>query len=69
MDWDWDEPEEPLLAELAFLWQGVVQGERKLDLKKILDVVPRFEQLPQQAPANNFRSDGRMTCARISVTG
>ena len=24
---DWDEPEEPLPAELAFLWQGVVQGE------------------------------------------
>ena len=37
----------------------MVQGERKLDLKKILDVVPRFEQLPQQALANNLRESNK----------
>ena len=62
---DWDEPEEPLPAELAFLWKGVVQGEIKLDLKKISDVKPRFEQLPQQAPANNFRSDPRKEINKV----
>ena len=55
---NWGEPQEPLPVALAFLWHGIVQGERKLDLKKALDVIPRFATLSQQAKANNFKSDG-----------
>ena len=62
---DWDEPWEPLFAELAFIWQRVMQSERKLDLKNILDVIPRFEKLPQQARANNFRSDGKQEINKV----
>ena len=33
---DWDEPEEPLPAELDFLWQGVVHGREKIGFEEDL---------------------------------
>ena len=54
----WDEPQQDLPLELAYLWANTVNGERRLDLKSVLNQVPRFKQLPRQAPLNNHRFDG-----------
>jgi len=54
---DWDEPETKFPDELAYIWKGVLAGERHLDLKSVLAKVPRFEGLPSRPPENNFRGD------------
>ena len=54
----WDEPKADLPQELAFLWQETSAGNRKLDLKLILNQVPRYRDLPGAAPINNHRADG-----------
>ena len=54
----WDQPKVALPVELSYIWAGTVSGERKLDLKTILGSIPRFVELPAQAPANNHRLDG-----------
>ena len=56
---DWDEAETKCPEELAFIWKGVLAGERKLDLKTILAKIPRFEGLPSRPPENNFRGDAQ----------
>ena len=53
----WDEPRQSLPQELAYIWHGVVQGERRLDLKSVLGPLPKYKELPEQAPLNNHRSD------------
>lgn len=53
----WDEPRHNLPQELAYIWQGVVQGERRLDLKAVLGPLPKYKELPQSAPVNNHRLD------------
>ena len=53
----WDVPKVALPPELGFIWTGTVAGQRRLDLKTVLDQVPRFAELPAQAPVNNHRSD------------
>ena len=54
----WDTPQAELPVELAFIWAGVCGGQRKLDLKTVLDNVPRYVELPQAALVNNHRLDG-----------
>ena len=54
----WDEPRADLPPELSFLWEQTAAGQRKLDLKVVLSQVPRYRDLPQQAPINNHRADG-----------
>ena len=39
---DWDEPVHELPPELAFIFEKVSKGERKLDLKELLDDLPRL---------------------------
>lgn len=53
----WDTPKVPLPVELAFIWSGTTSGDRRLDMKTLLGVVPRFAELPASAPANNHRWD------------
>ena len=54
---DWDEQLAKCPDELAYIWKGVLAGDRRLDLKAILSKVPRFEGLPFKPPENNFRGD------------
>ena len=54
---EWDEPETKFPEELAYIWKGVLSGERHLDLKSVLTKIPRFEGLPSKPPENNFRGD------------
>ena len=54
----WDQPKVPLPVELAYIWSGTIGGERRLDLKTVLAAVPKFLELPLQAPLNNHRLDG-----------
>ena len=54
---DWDESETKCPEELAYIWKGVLAGERRLDLKTILAKIPRFDGLPSRPPDNNFRGD------------
>ena len=54
---DWDEPGVPCPVELAYIWNGVQSGARRLDLKQVLDSIPRFTGLPSKPPENNFRGE------------
>ena len=55
----WDEQQQALPGELAIIWQGVKAGSRRLDLKSILERLPKFEGLPHRAPDNNHRGDSK----------
>ena len=55
----WDEPEEHLPPELNFLWSGVQDGKRKLDLRALKENVPGFKEVPRKALDNNYRSDSQ----------
>jgi hypothetical protein len=56
---EWDEQLAPLPGELSLIWQGVKGSARKLDLRQLLETVPKFMDLPNQAPTNNHRLDGK----------
>ena len=43
---EWDEPETKFPEQLAYIWKGVLSGERHLDLKSVPKKIPRFEGLP-----------------------
>ena len=55
----WDTEEQPLPHELRIIWQGLKAGTRRLELKTVLDSIPRFEEVPVKAPENNHRLDSR----------
>ena len=55
----WDEPLEPLPPDFQLIWQGVRAGTRRLDLRSLLQNVPRYTGLPEQAPLNNHRKDAK----------
>ena len=63
---DWDEVTEDLPPELTFIWREVAAGKRKLDLRSLLEVLPRFGQLPVKAPENNFREDAKKGADRTA---
>ena len=54
---DWDDPGIPCPVELAYIWNGVQSGERRLDLKQVMGSILRFTGLPSKPPENNFRGD------------
>ena len=61
MTFPWEEPEVPLPKELLTLWERSAQGLRRLDLKSLLETLPRWQQLPGRPKVNNYRSDaGRL---------
>ena len=53
----WEEPEYHLPKELARLWQRSEAGSRRLDLKQVLEMLPRWCELPNKPKANNYRAD------------
>jgi hypothetical protein len=54
---EWDEPEENLAPELAYLFGAVSRGERRLEMRDVLQQFPRFADLPTKPPENNHRGD------------
>ena len=55
----WDEKESEMAPELAFIWNEVKNGRRKLELRVVLEGLPRFKGLPLKPPENNHRSDSK----------
>ena len=51
----WDTWEEPLPSVLSFLWRRAENGEKKVDLRLLLDGIPSFTGLPVKCPENNHR--------------
>ena len=51
----WDEEVRELPAELKIVWQRCVSGDKKIDLKGLLDGVPPYDTLPRKPPVNNYR--------------
>ena len=54
---EWDEPEENLAPELAYLFGAVAKGERRLEMRDVLQQFPRFSNFPTKSPENNHRGD------------
>ena len=54
----WEEPEETLPAELKVLWERSEGGSKSLDLRRLLEELPRWSSLPLKPKANNYRQDG-----------
>ena len=59
MKLEWDEELAELPAELKFLFEKVLGGERHLDLKIVLDSVPKWDSLPLKPPENNHKMDSK----------
>ena len=55
----WEEAEEDLPEDLAQLWARAQEGTKKLDVKRLLQDIPVFRQLPARPPENNHRGDGK----------
>jgi len=69
MKLDWEEVTSPLPKELAYLWNKAKAGD-KLELRDVLNEVPRMAELPSQAPTNNHRVaqlDKQLRVAQQSV--
>ena len=49
----WEVVAEELPEDLKALWERALQGTKKLDVKRFLQDVPLFRQLPQRPPENN----------------
>ena len=62
----WDEEPVELPPELQVIWSGVKAQTRKLDLKTILDTLPKFNNLPSKAPENNHRLDSKKDQDRVA---
>ena len=56
---EWDEPLYELPSDLQALWEGVRSHARKLDLRSVLEAVPKYNVIPLKAPENNHRGDGK----------
>ena len=50
---EWDEVEEQLAPELLYLFNAVFKGERRLELREVLQGFPKFTDLPRKPPENN----------------
>jgi len=55
---DWEEAEEDLHGDLARVVERVRQG-RSIDVRALLEGIPRYHQLSNKAPENNHRRDGQ----------
>ena len=56
MKLDWEETSQSLAAELKYLWGKARSGDR-LDLKNILEEIPKFMELPTSPPINNHKQN------------
>ena len=65
---EWDEQTEELPKELKFIYDQVLAGKRKLELRSVLECLPKFSELPARAPENNFRKDGQRSQDRTVKT-
>ena len=65
---EWDEQTEELPKELKFIYDQVLAGKRKLELRSVLECLPKFSELPTRAPENNFRQDGQRSQDRTIKT-
>jgi hypothetical protein len=54
----WDEEVRPLPKEFGELWRRAASG-RRLELRTVLQEVPKFSVLPDRAPANNIRDHSK----------
>ena len=54
---DWDEPTVLLPQELTIIWNGVFSVKRRLEVAAALANVPRYAEVPPEAPRNNPRQD------------
>ena len=69
MKLDWEEDVVELPRELSYLWNKAKAGER-LELREVLQEVPKMRELPRQAPGNKHRdSDGRCSAGGIQKRG
>jgi hypothetical protein len=55
----WEEQEETLPGELAHLWSRAEAGTKRLDLKALLEDLPRWAELPVKPKQNNYRQDNQ----------
>ena len=54
---EWDEVEEQLAPELLYLFNAVAKGERRLELREVLQGFSKCAHLPGKPPENNHRGD------------
>ena len=59
LEFPWDETVGKLPRELEELWKRAQSNDKRVDLKKLLEDLPRFSSLPKRPPENNFRQDSR----------
>jgi hypothetical protein len=64
----WDEVEESLPAELKFINEEVRAGNRNLDLKSVMEGIPRYQGLPVRPPENTHRGDAKNDGLQGSMT-
>ena len=55
----WDEQLSEPTPVLLKIYKSVLTGTRKLDLKTVLDKVPRYQDVAWRAPENNYRQDAK----------
>ena len=51
--------------QLPVFFQGVFDGSRKINLKELLDAIPKYKGVPVQAPQNNHRQDGKQKLDQV----
>ena len=59
VQFSWDEQTSELPKELQVLWNRALEGEGKIDIRRLLEQHPRFAQLPAKAPDNNLLAEYR----------
>ena len=62
----WDIEEEPLPKELKVIWKRVQAGDRRFEVRELLDSVPQYDTLQKKAFVNNHRGDGASAADRTA---
>jgi hypothetical protein len=55
----WEAPLQRTPADLATIWRRFGSGQDHLDVRGMLENVPRYSCIPLKPPGNNFRGDAR----------
>ena len=55
----WTEKVETMSPMLQAIWREVTEGDRKTDLKALLDLIPRYNELPKAPLPNNHAQDAK----------
>ena len=61
----WDEQEVELPQDLSNLWYRAVTGAKKLDLRSLLEQVPRWSGIPSKPKQNNYRGDAQSKVDKV----